>query len=312
MRRNITAVVLCGLAGCALAGVLIALSGPDEPQAAVVQVHRSATASRVADSRRLDCKLRRRHFRTLPHVRPTPFCVAVRRGAKVAGEAILVTPRPDPKRNPHEQFGLMLISSDGKLLWYMRRPYKVHDLKPVTYHGQPALAFFERDSAGGYYELLDQQYRRVVRIRAGHGDPTDEHELRLTPDGMAYVGSDPVKRGNIADYVVREIDPASGAARFEWRARGNVALATATPRARATARRGTTSTATRSTRRRAADPTMVVSARNTSADLRHRSPDRQDAVDLRWQARPVPPRAPPEAGCSAPSTTSAACPATGC
>src|SRR5262245_7572530 len=223
MRRNVTAVVLCGLVGCALAGVLI-FDGPDEPQAAVVQVHRSTTASRVADARRLDCKLERRRFRTLPDLRPTPFCVAVRRGAKVADEDILVTPRPDPKRNPHEQFGLMLISNDGKLLWYMRRPYKVHDLKPVTYHGQPALAFFERDSSGGYYELLDQQYRSIVRIRAGGGIPTDEHELQLTPDGMAYLGSDPVKRGNITDYVVREIDPASGSARFEWRARGNVAL----------------------------------------------------------------------------------------
>ena len=101
----------------------------------------------------------------------------------------------------------------------------MHDLKTVTYHGQPALAFFERDSAGGYFELLDQQYGRVLRVRAGHGDPTDEHELQLTSQGTAYVGSDPVKRGNITDYVVREIDPASGGSLFEWRARGSVALA---------------------------------------------------------------------------------------
>jgi hypothetical protein len=265
MRRNITAVVLCGLAGCALAGVLIALGGPAEPQAAVVQVHRSATASRVADARRLDCKLQRRRFRTLPDVRPTPFCVAVRRGAKVGREGILVTPRPDPKRDPHEQFGLMLISNDGKLLWYMRRPHKVHDLKPVSYHGRPALAFFERDSSGGYYELLDQQYRSVARIRAGYGDPTDEHELQLTSQGMAYVGSDPVKRGNITDYVVREIDPASGSARFEWRARGNIALADSYA---ARPHDGTPwdyfhgNSIDSPT---ASDPTVIVSARNTSA-----------------------------------------------
>jgi len=264
MRRNVTAVVLCGLVGCALAGVLIAVGGPDEPQAAVVQVHRSSTASHVT-SRRLDCTLRRRHFRTLPELRPTPFCVAVRRGAKVAGEDILVTPRPDPKRNPHEQFGLMLISSDGKLLWYQRRPYKVHDLKPVTYHGQPALAFFERDSAGGYYELLDQQYRPLVRIRAGKDIPTDEHELQLTSDGMAYVGSDPVGPKNITDYVVREIDPATGRARFEWKARGNIALADsfeARPHNGAPWDYFHGNSIDPPT---ATDPTMVVSARNTSS-----------------------------------------------
>ena len=143
----------------------------------------------------------------------------------------------------------MLISGDGKLLWYMRRPYKVHDLKPVTYNGRPALAFFER-TRRRLLRAARPAYRRIVRIRAGHGDPTDEHELQLTPRGMAYVGSDPVKRGNIADYVVREIDPASGAARFQWRARGNVTLSDSYAARPPTARRGTTSTATRSTRRR--------------------------------------------------------------
>src|SRR3954469_6850068 len=81
---------------------------------------------------RLACRLRRLRFHTLPALHPTGFCVAHRAGASPVTRGLLVTPRPDPRKNPGEQFGLMLISPGGKLLWYQRRPTKVHDLKVVT------------------------------------------------------------------------------------------------------------------------------------------------------------------------------------
>jgi hypothetical protein len=142
--------------------------------------------------------------------------VARRQGATPAPEDILVTPRPDPKKNPGDQFGLMIVSSDGKLLWYERRPDKVHDLKVASYQGKPVLAFFQKRNGGrGYYQLLDQHYRPVARVRAGHGYSTNLHELALTPNGTAYVTAD-VTVHKVTEYVVEEVDVASGKVLFDW------------------------------------------------------------------------------------------------
>ncbi len=220
MRRFVVIAVVCAVGGLAL----VLARGGSEPSGAAVQARTAATLTHAgAQSRRLTCRLRRRRFRTLPALRPTPFCVAARRGATVHSGAILVSPRPDPRRNPHEQFGLMLISSTGKLLWYLPRPAKVHDLKAVRYRGQPMLAYFERTD-GGFYQLLDEHYRPVARIRAD-GGPTDEHELRIAADGTALLGSDPIVRGGrLYNYVAQRIDIASRAVRWRWAALDHVAL----------------------------------------------------------------------------------------
>jgi hypothetical protein len=263
MRRLVVIAVVCALGGL---GLVLARGG-SEPSGAAVQARAAATLTHAAaQSRRLTCRLQRRHYRTLPNVRPTPFCVAVRRGAKVHAGAILVSPRPDPRRNPHEQFGLMLVSRSGKLLWYMPRPAKVHDLKMVRYGGppaQPMLAYFER-TGGGFYQLLDEHYRPVTKIRAD-GGPTDEHELRVAGDGTAWLGSDPtVRGGKLYDYVAQQVDIATGAVRWRWRALDHVALRDsfeAKPRGvpwdyfHGNAIDPPT----------AGDPTVMISARNTSA-----------------------------------------------
>jgi hypothetical protein len=220
MRRFVVIAIVCALGAVAL----VFARGGSEPSGAAVQARTAATLTHAAArSRRLTCRLRRRHFRTLPALHPTPFCVTVRRGAKIQSGAILVSPRPDPRHNAHEQFGLMLISRTGKLLWYMPRPAKVHDLKTVSYHGKPMLAYFERTD-GGFYQLLDDHYRPVARIRAD-GGPTDEHELRVAADGTAYLGSDPaVRGGRLYDYVAQRVDIASGAVRWRWGALDHIPL----------------------------------------------------------------------------------------
>src|SRR5213593_3520854 len=90
------------------------------------------TIARVAastPSSRIDCRPRLRRFKTLPDLKPTGFCLVARAGAKLTSDLLLITPRPDPRVNHGEQFGPMIVSTDGKLLWYERRPDKVHDLK---------------------------------------------------------------------------------------------------------------------------------------------------------------------------------------
>jgi hypothetical protein len=169
---------------------------------------------RVAGGR-LTCELRHPRYHTLPALRPTGYCFARRPGTSPAAEDILVTPRPDPNANHGAQFGLMLFSPGGRLLFYQRRPSKVHDFKVVTYRGQRDLAYFQQDGDHGYYQLLDSHYRPVVRIRAGHGYHTNLHELEVTPQGTAYVSAD-VPHGSIKEYVVQEVDIATGRVLFEW------------------------------------------------------------------------------------------------
>src|SRR6476661_3653916 len=171
-------------------------------------------------SARLTCRLRRPRFHTLPDLEPTGFCLAVRAGRRPTGQDILVTPRPDPKRHPGAQFGLMIISPDGKLLWYRRAPTKVHDLKMVRYRGRPMLAYFQQDGSHGYYQLLDDHYAPVQQIVAARGRSTNLHELQIEPDDTAWVSADSrVQRaggGPVVQFVVQHLDPATGRLLFEW------------------------------------------------------------------------------------------------
>ena len=86
----LAAVLLVVVAGGLFADRRGLASGQGTAQANHVSVVRASVARHVAvaaGTRRLSCRLRTRRYRTLPDVRPPPFCVAIRRGAKVAGEA---------------------------------------------------------------------------------------------------------------------------------------------------------------------------------------------------------------------------------
>jgi hypothetical protein len=223
VRRNLATALFAGLLVLACLAAVIRADDGSAPRPPAVAVPSKAVTRISTGARALHCRLRIRRFHTLPRLRPASACVALRRGTTPPEEGILVSPRPDPERHPDADFGLMLFSGDGKLLWYDRRPDKVHDLKQVTVGGRPELAFFQRRAGDPYYEFLDQSYRRVRRVRPGRGYPTDEHELQLTAHGTAYLASEIVRR-EILDYVVQEVDVATGKVRFQWRAVGNIGL----------------------------------------------------------------------------------------
>ncbi|MCW2991873.1 MAG: Arylsulfotransferase, partial [Solirubrobacterales bacterium] len=257
--------------GCAAVGTATVLAVPHRSvPAARRAVPRRRSTAVVESSRRLSCQLRRPRFRTLPAVRPTGFCLALRRGAARSDEDVLVTPRPDPRKNPGEQFALMLLSSDGKLLWYEQRPTKVHDFKVLRFRGRPALAFFQQDGSHGYYQLLDEHYRPLQRVTAGHGYSTNLHELQPDADAgdSAWVSADvrvaTRASGTVIEYVVQKVDIASGRVLFEWHSLAHVA-----PRESYEQRPAHgawdyfhgNSIAPPTTK----DPTVIVSSRNTSS-----------------------------------------------
>src|SRR5262249_23897843 len=117
---------------------------------------------------------------------------------------------------------------------------EVHDLTPVTYAGKPMLAFYQSNSAGGFgrgdFVLMDEHYQVVSYIKAGDGYQADLHELTITPQGTALIGCyvpvqmDLTSEGGPAnqvvyDYVVQEIDVATGNVLFSWHSLDHVPVA---------------------------------------------------------------------------------------
>jgi hypothetical protein len=191
--------------------------------------------------------------------------MVAREGARLTGDQILVTPRPDPKVNKSEQFGPMILSTDGKLLWYEPRPDKVHDLKVVSAGGHPALAFWQRHGTrGGYYQLLNEHYRSAGRVDTGHGYPTNLHELAVTPDGNAWVSAD-VRRRGVIEFVVQEIELATGRVRFEWRSLDHVKPGDSYERRPRDGSAWDYVHGNAIAPPTADDPTVIISSRNTSS-----------------------------------------------
>src|SRR5262249_34887546 len=137
--------------------------------------------------------------------------------------------------------GAAIYDNRGALVWYdpVNAP-EVHDLTPVTYAGKPMLAFYQSNSAGGFgrgdFVLMDEHYQVVSYIKAGDGYQADLHELTITPQGTALIGCyvpvqmDLTSEGGTAnqvvyDYVVQEIDVATGNVLFSWHSLDHVPVA---------------------------------------------------------------------------------------
>lgn len=216
--------------GVAVVVALTGLDGVVSPASAATRLHGQAGVR--------SCRLQHRRYRTLPEIRTPGFCVIRRAAFGSAPGLVLMTPRPGGRRGPgNGQFAAAIMTNAGRLVWYSRRTKRVHNLMTVRYRGQTLLALYQRQRGGGYFELRDRHYREVMRLRMGEGYSTDSHELQVTPWGTAYLASyhrEWVHRvGRVTDWVMREIDIATGKVLFEWHARRHVPLwATYAPKPR--------------------------------------------------------------------------------
>jgi hypothetical protein len=138
--------------------------------------------------------------------------------------------------------GPMIAAQDGSLVWFHPLPAGVQaaNFGVQSYQGGPVLAWWQgRIIAVGFgqgqHVLYDSSYRRVATIRAGNGYRADLHELRLTPQGTAWIDAfDPVRmnlssvrgsaRGVLTDSVIQQVDVKTGLVMWEWHALGHIAL----------------------------------------------------------------------------------------
>jgi hypothetical protein len=166
----------------------------------------------------------RQTFRSEPGLHPPGACINLAAHGTAPG-FLFVTPA-DPAKNVA---GADLFDNRGNLIW--THPMGAHNLQRVTYDGQHMLAFYQGNPMGGHKAgedvLMNDHYQVVAYIRAGNGDQADGHELTITPQNTALIGCyvpvtmDLTPYGGTAhqvvwNYVVQEIDVATGNVLFSW------------------------------------------------------------------------------------------------
>jgi hypothetical protein len=138
--------------------------------------------------------------------------------------------------------GPMITDQSGNLIWFHAVPKddSATNFKVQEYEGKPVLVFWqgrilEVGFGQGEYLLYNNEYRRTGIIRAGNGYHADLHEIRITPEGTAWIDSfDPIhmnlsslhgfSNGVLTDSVIQEIDIKTGLVMWEWHALGHIPI----------------------------------------------------------------------------------------
>ncbi len=108
------------------------------------------------------------------------------------------------------------------------------------YDGKPVLTWWqgrilEVGFGQGEDVIANTSYQQVGAVRAGNGYHADLHEIRLAPDGTAWIDMfDPIEMnlsrygglsdGVITDSVIQEIDVKTGLVMWEWHALGHIPI----------------------------------------------------------------------------------------
>ena len=166
-------------------------------------------------------------FRSEPGLHPPGACVNLAAHGTAPGD-LFVTPLGTGNRGN----GAAIFDNRDHLIWYdPLNAMEAHNLQRVTYRGQHMLAFYQGEGqvAHGLGEdvLMNNHYQVVAYIRAGNGDEADAHEFTMTPQNTALIGCYVAVTMNLTayggaasqvvwDYVVQEIDVATGNVLFSW------------------------------------------------------------------------------------------------
>ena len=139
--------------------------------------------------------------------------------------------------------GPMIVDQSGQLVWFhpLAAGQEAANFGVQRYGGRPVLVWWQgRIIQVGFGQgedvIYDSSYRRVASVRAGNGYAADLHEIRLTPQGTAWIDAfAPVEqdltavhgasRATVTDSVIQEVDIRTGLVMWEWHALGHIPLA---------------------------------------------------------------------------------------
>ncbi|POR37738.1 Uncharacterized protein TPAR_02080 [Tolypocladium paradoxum] len=170
-------------------------------------------------------------FKSSPAIAPRPNLV--RQDAACARNLkTFLTPRGYAE--PASRAQATILDDDGRLVWTSGWEDKqIYNLMVQTYRGQNYLTFWAgNDAVGGHgagaYYMLDETYSLRRKFEAANGLEGDLHDFRITKQGTALMTVYDVRdhdlsalgkaTGPIWDCLIQEVDMATGALVFEWRA----------------------------------------------------------------------------------------------
>lgn len=178
-----------------------------------------------------------RSLHTRRDLGPVPVLHIAKSTDKVQDGYLCITPQTQDS-GPH---GPTLFDTQGRLVWF----HPVSTTNAANFHvakykGNDVLAWYEGSVVKPGYGrgacvLYDEHYAQVARIEAGGGYPLDLHELTVTPQDTALIGSyvptsfdltayGGVSGGVVLNCVLQEIDIATGDTLFTWRALDHIKL----------------------------------------------------------------------------------------
>ncbi len=192
-------------------------------------------------------------FVSTPQLRPMKVNVlALRAGA--SHNPIFVAPydqSTDPTRLVG-QTGPLIMDSAGNPIWFQpfssNNRVQVIDFQAQTLFGKPVLIWWQGriagitsskmpagTSLGGNFVIYNQNYRKIMSVKAPNGVGLDLHELTITPQGDAFfITTRPVKadltpyggpkNGAIEDPVIQGINLRTGKPVFSWDMAAHVPL----------------------------------------------------------------------------------------
>ena len=135
---------------------------------------------------------------------------------------------------PNRVQGPEIIDSLGRIVWFNPTPGSMAtDFRVQSYQGNPVLTWSQGITYGDTKAgdttnyILDNTYKVVATVQAGHGYNADIHEFQITPQNTALISvynnvqADLTSvggpsNGMVTEGVVQEIDIATGGVLFEW------------------------------------------------------------------------------------------------
>jgi hypothetical protein len=138
--------------------------------------------------------------------------------------------------------GPMIADQSGNLIWFHPLPAArvATNFEVQQLDGKPVLTWWQgRVLQVGFGQgedvIYDTAYKQVGVVRAGNGYHADLHEIRLTPQGTAWIdafapihmnlsSAHGLSDGILTDSIVQEIDVKTGLVMWEWHALGHVPI----------------------------------------------------------------------------------------
>jgi hypothetical protein len=151
-------------------------------------------------------------------------------GSTLAAGLLFATPQTD-------QFRSAIYDVDGTLVWSDPSGLPGTDFRVQQYKGRPVLTHWTGTSdygnGRGHGVILDASYRPIAHVFGQGGLMADLHEFELTEAGTALVTSYPAVQTDLTsikggkndwmfDCHIQEIDVATGALLFDWRASDHI------------------------------------------------------------------------------------------